>query len=239
MSNQSAPSEWTPHFTCQYIDMEHQYEMLRIAYALRHQVYCLECNFLPAEDYPDELERDQFDARSAHFSAHNLLKELVGYVRLVPVQEDDIFPFEQYCQEFLPHIERPSRHESAEISRLIVRHDYRRRRGDTLSGVTIQVLEPGSQEIVNDRRKPPEILLGLYRQMYMFSIRSGIRYWYAAMEKPLARALSQLGFQFTRISPEIDYYGAVACYLADLRQLEAHLQHRNPELLSWFRQEIS
>ncbi len=240
MTVQDAPDDWTPHFVCHHLDgEENQQAMLRTAYSLRHQVYCLECHFLSADDYPEGLERDQFDTHCAHFSANNLLNEMVGYVRLVTARENVLFPFEEHCQNFLPQSEQPLRHETGEISRLIVRRDYRRRTGDNLAGVTIQTVKPGGQEVVQDRRKPPQILLGLYRQMYIYSIQSGIRYWYAAMEKPLARALSQLGFRFVQISPEIDYYGNVVCYLADLRQLEAHLQQSNPELLSWFRQGIS
>lgn len=240
MSNQAvSPVDWASPFVCQHLDWEHQREMLNIAYSLRHQVYCQECNFLPTEQYADGLETDQFDEQSAHFSAHNALDELIGYVRLVPVRENGIFPFEQHCQELFPHIEQPPRDQAAEISRLIIRRDYRRRKGDTISGVTIQTIEPNGNVLVHNRRKHPVILLGLFRQMYMYSIGSGIRYWYAAMERPLNRILSQFGFIFTQVSPEIDYYGLVACYLADLRKLEEDLHRTNPALLMWFRQDIS
>lgn len=239
MSNESvSPIGWPPYFVCRQLDPEQQRAMLRMAYSLRHEVYCLERSFLPAENYPDGIETDQFDEQSAHFSAYNLLGELVGYVRLVPVRENGNFPFEQHCRELFPHIELPPRHQAAEVSRMIVRQDYRRRRGDTLAGVTIQTIEPSGKVVAHDRRKPPLMLLGLLRQAYMFSVRSGIQYWYAAMEKPLARVMSQIGFPHVKISPEIDYYGQVACYVLDLREFEEHLRRTRPEVLMWFRQEI-
>ena len=47
---------------------------------LRYQVYCQEKQWLPADDYPDGREIDEFDAYSFHFLA---LKdnEVVGTVR--------------------------------------------------------------------------------------------------------------------------------------------------------------
>ena len=239
MSNQTVPFDWTPYFVCQRIDEKRQPEMLNLAYALRYEVYCLDCHFLPAENYPNDFETDAFDEQSMHFCANNLRDEMVGYVRLVTARENHhAFPYERHCQKFFPYT-KPPRQESAEISRLIVRRDYRRRRSDILAGVTIQTHESDGREVLHDRRKPPQILLGLYRQMYMYSNQSGIRYWYAAMERPLARALRQLGFGFKPISPEMDYYGKVASYLADLRQIELHLEGSNPMLLSWFQQETS
>ena len=56
-------------------------------YALRYQIYCLECHFLNAARYPDGLETDAYDARSAHFSATNAEGVVAGTARLVmPVQ---------------------------------------------------------------------------------------------------------------------------------------------------------
>lgn len=85
------------------------------------------------------------------------------------------------------------------------------------------------------RKKSPQILLSLYRQMYAFSLNNGIRYWYAAMERPLARALTRMNFGFRQIGPPTDYYGPVALYLADLRELETLLGERDPALLAWMR----
>jgi hypothetical protein len=69
--------------------------------------------------------------------------------------------------------------------------------------------------------------------MYVYSIRNGIRYWYAAMESALARSLMQWHFAFEKVSDETDYFGPVALYLADLRNLEARVGERHPELLAW------
>jgi hypothetical protein len=55
------------------------------------------------------------------------------------------------------------------------------------------------------------------------------------MERPLARALARLGFAFQQIGAETDYYGPVAPYMADLRELEVKLGEARPDLLTWMR----
>jgi N-acyl amino acid synthase of PEP-CTERM/exosortase system len=69
--------------------------------------------------------------------------------------------------------------------------------------------------------------------MYAYSLQHGIRYWYAAMERALARMLVRMNFGFQQVGPAIDYYGPVAPYVADLRVLESQLGRLNPPLLAW------
>jgi N-acyl amino acid synthase of PEP-CTERM/exosortase system len=201
------------------------------AFALRFSVYCRECRFLPEENYVGGLESDAFDSVSVHFGAFNRARELVGYVRLVPPDADGRLPWEARFKSLLAGTSLPVPDNVAEISRLMVRADYRRRRGDTLSGVArpeMQLLR-----LRNRRTASPQILLTLYREMYRYSLRQGLRHWYAAMERPLARSLKGLDFGFRQVGHEADYFGPVAPYLADLRDLESHLVRSRPELLAW------
>ena len=207
---------------------------LQSAYALRYQVYCIECSFLSPDDYPDGVESDEYDDGAAHFYAFDSDDELVGYVRLVRPGADGLFPIQQRCALSVDGTGLPDASHAAEISRLMVRGDYRRRRGDRLSGVTAK---QNNAVFAGDRRcEAPQILLGLYRQMYAYSREHGIRHWYAAMERPLARSLLRLDFAFRPIGPQTDYYGPVAPYVADLRELEAQVGERHPHLLSWLQE---
>jgi N-acyl amino acid synthase of PEP-CTERM/exosortase system len=201
------------------------------ALQLRYQVYCLEYNFLSPSDYPEGLETDEHDTDAAHFYAFDAHEELVGYVRLVLPDEERCFPIQRQCVLTVNRDSLPAPRQAAEISRLMVRSDYRRRRGDGLSGVTA---EQNKAAFSGERRhEAPQILLSLYRQMYAYSRENGIRYWYAAMERPLARSLQRLNFTFRSIGPDTDYYGPVAPYVADLRELEMQVGARRPELLTW------
>lgn len=207
-------------------------DVLHSALKLRFQVYCIECNFLAPEDYPDRMERDEHDASATHFYAFDADDDLVGYVRLIRPDNAGHFPLHRHCDvSSLQALPDPSG--AVEISRLMVRADYRRRRGDRLSGVTA---EQNRAAFAGERRQEaPQILLSLYRQMFAYSQAKGIRHWYAAMERPLARSLLRYRFGFRPIGPESDYYGPVAPYLADLRELEQQVSTHHPALMAWMR----
>lgn len=225
-------SEFAPHFLSAIRPWGPEAPELEQAYRLRFEVYCLDCGFLDATHYTEPRETDQYDDGSTHAFAYNLGGDLVGYVRLIHHDAGRPFPWQLHCPELLPGVALPPGGESAEVSRLMVRRDYRRRKSDLIAGVdTAQSLD--EDDGGERRRRSPQIMLSLYRRMYQHSRPAGIRYWYAAMERPLARALQAMGFSFRQIGPETDYFGPVAPYLADLRELEAVLQARCPELLAW------
>ena len=227
-------TEFAPLFSsCEVVEGRDD-ELLERVFELRYQVYCQERGYLPADNYPDRRETDHYDAISAHFCAFNLRDELVGYVRMVPPDPGQSFPFQSHCRDLLAGARLTPPAQAAEISRLMVSQAYRRRRGDVLSGVTIESNPP---QVTRDLRDhTPQILLSLYRQMYAYSLAHSTRYWYAAMEQSLARALGQMGFAFEQIGPLVDYYGPVALFLGDLRQLELQIQQSNPALMVWLRQ---
>ena len=58
-------------------------QLLEKSYRLRYQVYCLERQFLRAEDYPNQLEFDEFDRDSVHVGVLDAEGELVGTARIV------------------------------------------------------------------------------------------------------------------------------------------------------------
>lgn len=225
-------SEFAPHFVSQIRPWHPESPELEQAYRLRFEVYCLDCGFLDAAHYAQPRETDAYDADSTHAFAYNLGGDLVGYVRLVHYSAQRRFPWQLHCRELFPDVTLPDGASSAEVSRLMVRRDYRRRKSDLIAGIdTAQHL--GQDDGGERRRRSPEIMLSLYRRLYQHSMPIGIRYWYAAMERPLARALQAMGFTFRQIGNEIDYFGPVAPYLTDLKELETALARRNPQLLNW------
>lgn len=230
-------AEFAPDFHSRECLLGRDDALMRSVFELRFQVYCLERGFLPADRYPDRRESDQYDAHAAHFCTFNHQDELVGYMRLVRPDVLQTFPFQSRCTTLFEGVVLPPPSTAAEISRLILRQDFRRRRGDTLAGV--------SEEVDEDEEAAPsiaahgmrihssQILLSLYRQMYQFSQGNGIHYLHAAMERPLARALTRMNFGFRQIGPESDYYGQVAPYLADLHELQARIGKSKPALMAW------
>jgi len=225
--------DYAPYFRSREIGLPADAELMRRAHEFRFQVYCLECGFLTPENYPDQQESDKYDRDAAHFCASDRSGAIAGYVRLVRATPEQSFPFRSHCTALLDGITLPPDSECAEISRLMVSQHYRRRQGDILAGLTVTENSVAARQ--ERRNNSPQILLSLYRQMYIYSINNGIRYWYAAMERSLARALTRMNFAFNQVGPQTDYYGPVAPYMADLRELETRVGASDPALLAWMR----
>ena len=217
--------------------------ILKDIYRLRYEVYCVECAYLTPQQPDQELETDAYDNCSVHFAAYTLDHAMAGTVRLVQPQSGQRYPFEEHCTLF-DDFTAPARARAAEISRLVVRKNYRRRRGDSLHGVSSDFIEQGSTAAIapsggeaDKRGNSPLLLLGLYREMYRHSRANGVRYWYATMERPLAQSLEKIGFRFLPIGPEVDYYGPVTPHMVDLNDLNTRLRKENKFLAAWFNDE--
>ena len=226
----AAIQDFATYFRGQQAQFTSQPDVMDEIYRLRYDVYCTECGYRPASDCPDGREVDAFDVHSGHFYALDASDRLIGYVRLVSPDGEGRFPLDLHGLVVLDTVVRPDPGQTAEISRLMVHKNYRRRRGDRVEGVTLPMGDAPPEE---RRNSSPQIMLCLFKQMYGYSVESGIRYWYAAMEGPLAKVLTRMGFGFKRIGPETDYYGPVAPFLADLRELERNVGSINPDLLAW------
>jgi len=212
-------------------------EMMQEAYRLRFQVYCKECNFIKESDYPLKAETDAFDRHSLHFGAYDASSHLVGAVRLIqPACEK--FPIEEHCPALSVDRDRVPRAACAEISRLTISKLFRRRAHDglyyeaQLDDKTVE--ERGAYFL---RRVRP-MAFGLYREMYQESKRRGIRFWYALMEKSLWTLLRIHGFVFRPVGPEVDFYGMVTPYLADIAELERSVHDKFPLFYAYFMENL-
>jgi N-acyl amino acid synthase of PEP-CTERM/exosortase system len=218
-------------------------------FALRYQVYCLERAFLPPGDYPSGLERDEYDAFSTHIAAYSLADILVGAIRLVTPPDGGRFPFQAHCTRLFAGRPRPPDRECAELSRLVISKLYRRRAGDTVFGVSSQLLEDRppppnafdrrkAQRGGNERRNlQPDILLGIFRQAYWHCQRQGIGHLYMALEKPLVRLLERLFyFSLEPIGEPVDYYGPVIPCVLPMERFDQALSHGDPVLFAWFQE---
>ena len=217
--------------------------ILKEIHRLRYEVYCLERGYLESKDFVEGLETDDYDDCSIHFAAYTLERNMVGTVRLVLPTQQQRYPFESHCSVF-EDFTMPERGTAAEISRLVVRKSFRRRRGDSMEGISSDFVESGTTASIQPpagahekRGNSPLLLLGMYREMYRHSRANGIRYWYAAMERSLARSLEKMGFKFIPIGPRVDYYGPVTPYMVDLNDLNERLRRDNKFLAAWFNDE--
>jgi N-acyl-L-homoserine lactone synthetase len=186
--------------------------LMEQSYRLRYQVYCVERGFLNPANYPDQLERDEFDSFSLHAGVVSQHRQLVGTLRLVKI-----------CMEELPLFRHCTIYEECK-SRL-------RREGVQLAEVSRLCM---SRECRDDQAGNSRVGLNLFRATYQTSKRNRLTHWLAAMEPSLHRLLAAVGVPFRVAGPATDYFGEVAPYMCDLEEFDAHiLSGRHPRLRSF------
>ena len=73
-------------------------ESKKIHFNLRYQIYCIEKGFEEAKQFPDELEKDEYDDRAVHFLIkHKADQQWVGTFRLIIDKFHDL-PISQHAQ---------------------------------------------------------------------------------------------------------------------------------------------
>lgn len=224
-------------FTFKRVDNE---ELLRETYRVRYEVFCQECGFLPAENYPDGLEIDKFDKHSIHFAAF-ADGNVVGTCRMIMNSEVG-YPIHEHCKVISINEAEIPREGLIEVSRLALRKSFRKRQEDGIYGVESYLKKseggilpenPEDKTSQDRRRNRPVVILGLYRAMYHETRRVGFTHWYAAMEKKLWFNLKAFHFTFQEIGPQVDYYGPVTPYLGIIEELEKEVSSNSPELWSY------
>jgi hypothetical protein len=74
---------------------------------------------------------------------------------------------------------------------------------------------------------------GIFRLLYQESKRHGVTHWVVAMERGLQVMLKRMGFPFVPIGPEVDYYGPVRPYVAEIAALEHNVARFKPATLEY------
>jgi N-acyl amino acid synthase of PEP-CTERM/exosortase system len=193
-------------------------ELMKEHYRLRYQVYCLERKFLPAANFPEALEMDDFDRHAVHVGAIDACGVLAGTARVVKVTAAGPgLPLFQHCKIFAEETELLDPDNTVvEISRLSMSRRYRRSSLD------------GRAERREVRR---DVFLALFKAVYQATKRLDATHWVAATETSLQRLLAHYGFPFRAIGPECDYGGRVSPYLMNLVEFDqVILSRRVPEL---------
>lgn len=206
-------------------------ELLRIAYTIRYQVYCVEHPFEKSVEHPDGLEIDHFDERAVHsLIIHRASGEAAGTVRLIrpnPRRPDKSFSLHQLVSpaslDRLPAFSIPS---MAEISRFSISKTFRRRAGDTLYDENV----PPTRDQSDGRRSGPLMRLGLMQAILSMSRTLDITHWCAVMEPTLLRILAATAIEFEPIGPSVEYHGLRQPCYGDIGTILTRLRASNPEV---------
>ncbi|WP_264715212.1 N-acyl amino acid synthase FeeM domain-containing protein [Limobrevibacterium gyesilva] len=165
------------------IEIADRAEIVREAYHLRHQVYCVERGYLTGSA---GLEVDEFDLRARQAVLRSRqTEEVLGTVRLVlPAVEtpDDSFPMQRVCAWSIlrPHVPLTS---TAEISRFAI--SKQRRAGTSTLLMRLKLMQ------------------GIVR----LSSELNLTHWCAVMEPSLLRLLQMTYIDFQPAGPVVDYHG--------------------------------
>ena len=120
-------------------------KLKKAIYRLRYKVYVEEFGFEKAEDHPDGYETDVYDPHSIHFAALDENQEVIGTVRMI-LNSEKGFPIDHAAKiSFIG--EKPAPDKIAEVSRLAISKNFRRRLEDGFCGVQ-SYLTKSTEEIL-------------------------------------------------------------------------------------------
>jgi N-acyl amino acid synthase of PEP-CTERM/exosortase system len=178
-------------------------------YRVRHRVYCEELGFEAVR--PDAQERDEYDAHAVHLLLRQAgTGEPVGCARLVrpnPLDPTAPLPFERFCAASLDRSivdpVRLPRGTVAEVSRLAVMSQFRRRKGEAAQPAPVSEGDFGTDE--NPRF--PYILVSLYLGIVAMAGIHGVETLFILTEPRLAAHFAKLGVGVRQIGTPIEHRG--------------------------------
>lgn len=213
----------------------------RIHYAIRYQVYCRETGFEDPGQFPDGLERDHWDPLAVPFLVrHRWSGQWIATMRLI-LGEDQTLPVEATCRIEEPEARRIPGRRKAELSRLSMVRDFRRRGEEPKHPFEIEGVggkdAPSARPDRRERRREPEILLGLLRAGFRFSDTAGLDHWVMLITPALARMLQRINTSIERIGPSCAHRGQRFPYITQLAREERQIAQIDAEVAEMFRRE--
>jgi len=215
-------------------------ELVREAQKIRHDVYCQELGWEPIS--PDGLETDDFDAHSLHCLLRSRTRnKYIGCIRLVLPNDSGSgvnLPIQDTCLGVLdaghPDPLALKSRQVAEVSRLAIAADYRRRRNEQGRPVSFGDRESVKQE----RRKFPYIPVALYLGMLEMASRNDIKTLYILTEPLLAKHFSRLGGKLQQVGQGVEHRGLRKPYTMDVDKVLNEARWMLRPLIRTIRKEV-
>ncbi|HKU65268.1 MAG TPA: PEP-CTERM/exosortase system-associated acyltransferase [Rhizomicrobium sp.] len=195
--------------------------LIRMAQAIRYQVYCLERKFENEAEHDEGLECDGFDSAAVHaLIFHRPTSEAIGTARLIPLNGMDVLqPIRRLLREnglrARDHVPLAT---TAEISRFAISNQFRR--GSTGH-------EAAGRLARECRSNLP--CLGLIQELLRQSLAQGLTHWAAVMEPKLLRMLAVMGIHFTPVGPLVSHHGLRQPSYCRLSDMLERLKQERPD----------
>lgn len=184
------------------------------AHALRFQVYCLERKFENAEQHPDGLETDEYDAHAVQgVLFYRPSQSAMGAARVILTRGGmpDNLPIERLLrQSDLELSDYVNLSETIEISRFAISKEVRRRKSDQPEAAVSQA---------DTLRETNLAFLGLLQFVLRECVKRKVLYWAAVMEPKFLRLLARMGITYLPVGPLVMHHGIrqpCYCYLPDM-----------------------
>ncbi|SFL38805.1 N-acyl amino acid synthase, PEP-CTERM/exosortase system-associated [Nitrosomonas aestuarii] len=195
-----------------YFEMVHvkSDEQKNDAFRIRHQVYCEELKYESLHE--DKRETDEYDSDSMHLLLRSKKSgEFIGCTRIICPRlnaPEYQLPIEKICAGSIDNtiidLKKIPRNEMAEVSRLAVVANYRRRKSDSKSAISITNADFTTE---NEERRFPYIPVSLYLATIRLAQINGIEYLFVLTEERLAHHFGKLGFDIQLIGKSIEHRG--------------------------------
>jgi N-acyl amino acid synthase of PEP-CTERM/exosortase system len=189
--------------------------LLRVAHALRFQVYCLERKFENAEDHPDGLEIDAYDDHAIQgVMFHRPTQSAMGAVRMIHSRGGipDSLPIEGLLRpSSLDISDYVDVSQTIEISRFAISKEFRRRKSDEIGASALTHTDAAEETHL--------AFLGLSQFVLREALKRNVLFWTAVMEPKLLRLLARMGICYTPIGPLVEHHGIrqpCYCYVPDM-----------------------
>jgi len=216
-------------------------ELKNEVYKLRYQVFCVENKIFNSEDYPSQLESDDFDQHSVHYLIrHSNSGVYAATTRLILPDANNpkkLFPLEQYCTiDNVAVMEPINRAHLAEVSRFGVSEAFKRRKNErnTLAAIGSDRLDDFTP---NERRTFPHLSLALMACFIKASHENDIHYLFASMETSFLRFVSPLGIDLIKIGPTVNYHGERCPAMIKITDMLDCVAETNQEIWSFLTNE--
>ena len=185
------------------------------------------------------IESDRFDAYSRHFVArHKISNVIAGFMRVIMPNCMGLNVIDRYTiDQPLPY--GVSMSEISEISRLAVTPVFRRRHSDEGKPVQGDPETEMTGRPQGMRQHQPELVLGLYREVYRLCQSEGVNHCVAAMDRRFSRLLNTLGFPFLAVGPVNETVSpARRVYLISAQEMENSLGTRENFILHFMQTQL-
>jgi N-acyl amino acid synthase of PEP-CTERM/exosortase system len=219
----------TPHLDHHfqsYFDVLFAYtpELREKVHQIRYDVYCREFHYEREEDCPGGMERDSYDDHALHvLITHKVTNVPAGCMRIIPPpaeERDFLLPMERFCGPSLTdpvwHPGRLPRAQIAEVSRLAVHTQFRRRLGESESPTGISTVPKFSAD---ERRTFPLLSLALFYGGAALMVLAGRSDAFVMVEPRLARRMQMLGLPFVQVGEVIEYHGPRAAFYVPVQKV--------------------